>query len=166
MIWKIQWSLLSQAKFSQKYPRFNEVTWKFALLLSWAEVFAKIRWWWHFKIWTCPIMTRWSVHENEGPFYTFTSKYDLPLYYELKCLQKCPRFNEATWKFELSLLSGGNFFATLLSHEIFAKIRLNRTALMSLEKFICHYHHNIALMMKFPRKKNIIRNLLENLICP
>ena len=130
MIWKIQWSLLPRAKFSQKYPRFNEVTWKFALLLSWAEVFAKIRWWWHFKIWTCPIMTRWSVHENKGPFYTFTSKYDLPLYYELKCLQKCPRFNEATWKFELSLLSGGNFFA-----------KSKAFLLMQLENPTCPYYH-------------------------
>ena len=139
MIWKSQLSLLSRAKVSQKYPRFNEVTWKFALLLSWAEIFAKIRlfWWCHFKIWTCPIITRWSVHQNKGPFYTFTSKYDLPLHYELKLLQKCTAFNEVTWKFELSLLSRGNFFA-----------KSKAFLLMQLENSTCPFYHQ----QKFSQK--------------
>ena len=103
VVWKIQLSLLSWAKFSQKHPRFNEVTWKFTLLLTRADIFTKIRlsWWCHFKIWTCSVIARWSVHENKGPFYAFTLKYDLPLYWELKFFKKCPRFNEVTWKFEL-----------------------------------------------------------------
>ena len=60
---------------------------------------------------------------NKGPFYTFTLKYDLPQYCELKVLGQfrgiCsisfakffPRFNEITWKFDLLLLSGPNVFA-------------------------------------------------------
>ena len=32
-------------------------------------------------------------------------------YHDLKLLQKYPRFNTATWKFELSLLWGGKIFA-------------------------------------------------------
>ena len=105
MIWKIQLSLLSRAKFLQKCPRFNEVIWKFVLLLSWADIFTKIRlfWWCHFKIWTYPVIARWSVHKNKGPFYAFTLKYHLPPYCELKFLKKCPRFNGVPWKFELLL---------------------------------------------------------------
>ena len=104
MIWKIQLSLLSQAKFLQKYPRFNGVTWNLALLLSRADIFTKIKLFrCHFKIGTCPVIARWSVHENKGPFYAFTLKYDLPLYCDLNFFKKCPKFNEVTWKFELLL---------------------------------------------------------------
>ena len=73
------------------------------LLCFYREQTLRLFWWCHFKIWNCPVIARWSVHKNKGPFYAFTLKYHLPPYCELKFLKKCPRFNEVTWKFELLL---------------------------------------------------------------
>ena len=97
-----------ELKFSQKYPRFNKVAWKFQLpLLLRGKVFAKI-WpfcWYDLKIRPAPIITSWNFLKNKTVLMVSLEKLNLPYYKEVKFLQKYRRFNEITWKFELPLVT-------------------------------------------------------------
>ena len=99
-------------KFLQKYPRFNEVTWKFELpLLPRAEIFAKIS---HF-CWTdllnCPyelkFLQKWSSFDD------VTQKCDLSLLSRGKLFAQKDSFDDATWTFELTLLSKAEIFTKI-----------------------------------------------------
>ena len=81
-----------ELKCSQKYPRFNEVTWIFELpLLSRGKDFFKNK----------AILLMWLENLN------------CPYYHELKFSQKYGRFYKVTWKFALPLLSRGKTFAKI-----------------------------------------------------
>ena len=121
-------------KCSQKSPRSNEVTWKFALpllsraeffcknkaafellLLSLGKTFAKIRQfcWCDLKIWPTPIITGWNFLKNKAVLILSLENLNCPYYHKVKFLQKYPRFNEVIRTFELSPLSWRIIFSNI-----------------------------------------------------
>ena len=73
-----------ELEFSQKYGRFYEVAWKFALPL---------------------IITSWKFHKAKAILLMWLANLNCPYYHELKFSQRKDSLNDITWKFDLPLIS-------------------------------------------------------------
>ena len=128
-----------ELKILQNQGSFVEPIRKFELVLLWlASIFSKIReFLYHQKIWTSSGITSWNIPVLMKPFEHLSCPI-IMRYNSIKC--------RAVLMMSLPL--------TPLTFPYYHKVKfsLNRTVLMSREKFICPYYHHIDPIMKFPRK--------------
>ena len=113
---KLNWRYYKEVKFSQKYPRFNEVTWKFELLLlSGGKIFAKGNavLLMSLENLTCSYITRRNFCKNKAVLMMPLENLNYPYYHEMKLLQKYPGFNKVIWTFQLPALSWGIIFSNM-----------------------------------------------------
>ena len=84
-----------ELKYSQKYDRFYEVTWKLALpLLSQGHIFTKIKQlcWSELKIWATLIITSSNVHKNTPHLMKLLEYLNCPYYHEGNFFAKIRQF--------------------------------------------------------------------------
>ena len=96
-----------ELKSSQKYPRFNKVTWKFELcLLLGGKILQKVRQFvevtWKFEL---PLLSRDEIFAKIRQFWWYHMKFELLLLSRGKIFAKIRHFFDVIWKFDLSLLS-------------------------------------------------------------
>ena len=132
-------------------------------------------WQYHLKIWTVPIITMRSAHVKKTIFIHLLENLCCPCNHELKYLQRYPRFNEAIWKFELSLYHELKFLlkknsfddvtwkfelVLLLLANIFSNIR---QFCLFISKI---WSASIFTSWNFRKNKAVLTISLENLHCP
>ena len=128
-----------ELKFAQIFPRFYDVIWKFKLpLLSWVEIFAKIRqFWWYHMTFELPLLSQAeTLAKKKKIFVDITWKFELPLLSRVDNFTKTRQLSSSDFKNWIDYYHESNFFK-------------NMTVLMvSIEIWTSPYYHELKLSQK------------------